>query len=231
MPVPCSPTDSLACPTSAPFSQSPEIAYFTSAVRSRLSLLRAFLASRTATPGSDRPAPMSATSGANVPESLASYDPASHSLRTYQVSLLPREDGSSTECLVTWPASGTLVAGKCYPQGRGLVGDNHPSTKLHSFYLPEVRRRYASGERLRSIARSFGVSVPCISTANSTARHLRSSTRGQPGEENPQSKLSPDQVAEVRHLSNLGFRGKDLARTFSISRSQVSRIIRRQSWR
>lgn len=50
---------------------------------------------------------MTVTSGANVSEPLAYFDPATRSLRTYQASLLASLDGSSTELFVTWPRSGT----------------------------------------------------------------------------------------------------------------------------
>lgn len=54
---------------------------------------------------------MTATSGVNVSEPLAYYDPATSSVRTYQASLLLREDGSSTELFLTWPRWGTLSNG------------------------------------------------------------------------------------------------------------------------
>lgn len=114
MPVPCSPIGSLVSPTSAPFSRSPEIAYFASAVSSRLSSLAAFLASPTATPGSDSPARTSATSGPNVGECFGSYVPASRSSRTSPGCCPLSQDFFSTEFCRTWPNSGTLAAGKLY---------------------------------------------------------------------------------------------------------------------
>lgn len=125
MPVPCSPIGSLACPTSAPFSQSPEIAYFASVVSSRLSSLAAFLASPTAPPASDSPEPTTATSGPNASECFGSFDPALPSSRMFpgssQASPLPRmvemaKDFFSTGFCQTWPKSGLLVNGKLYQQ-------------------------------------------------------------------------------------------------------------------
>ncbi len=52
-----------------------------------------------------------ADSGASMPEPLASYDPATSSWRTSQLSL----DGGLTEFSETWPRSGTMRNGKCFP--------------------------------------------------------------------------------------------------------------------
>jgi hypothetical protein len=51
-------------------------------------------------------------SGASSPEPLASYDPATSSWRTYQLSLL----GGSVEFSETWPRAGTMRSGIAYPQ-------------------------------------------------------------------------------------------------------------------
>ena len=133
MPVPCSPTDSLVCPTSVPFSRSPEIAYFVSAVRSRLSLLVDFLASPTAPPASDSPEPTTGTSGPNASECFGSFDPALPSSRMFPGSSVPSplprmvthaKDFFSTGFCQTWPKSGLLVRGKLYPQPRLALPTN-----------------------------------------------------------------------------------------------------------
>ena len=51
-----------------------------------------------------------AGSGGSMPEPLASYDPATSSWRTSQLSL----DGGLTEFSETWPRSGTMRSGMCY---------------------------------------------------------------------------------------------------------------------
>jgi hypothetical protein len=51
-----------------------------------------------------------ADSGQKWPASLARYDPATHSLKTAQLSLL----GDLIECSVTLPRSGTMRSGMCY---------------------------------------------------------------------------------------------------------------------
>lgn len=127
MPVPCSPTDSLVSPTSAPFSRSPAIAYYASAVSSRLSSLAASPASPTAPPGSDSPEATTATSGPSASECFGSFDPALPSSRTCpdssRVSPLPRmvemaKDFFSTGFCQTWPSSGLLANGKLYRRPR-----------------------------------------------------------------------------------------------------------------
>lgn len=103
-------------PTSAPFSTSPEIQSLTAAVSSRLSLLVASLASRTAWPESEARPQTSATSGPSVGECFATYDPASRSSRTSPGCSLLSQDFFSTAFCQTWPRFGTLANGKLYQQ-------------------------------------------------------------------------------------------------------------------
>ena len=70
--------------------------------------------SPTAWPASGKDLAMPVTSGVNLPEPFATFDPATSSLKMYQVSLLPMEDGSTTESCRTWPRSGTMRNGRCY---------------------------------------------------------------------------------------------------------------------
>jgi hypothetical protein len=108
------PTDGQPSPTSDPLSQSREIASLADAVHSRLSSLVASLASPTAPPASDSPAPTSAISGTSAPECLGIYDPASRCSRTSQACLPLSQGLFSTEYLVTWPRFGMLASGKLY---------------------------------------------------------------------------------------------------------------------
>ncbi len=71
-------------------------------------------ASHTRPPVSDWPAQTPATSGENVSEPFASFDPVTRSLRTSQGCLLLMPDDSSTESCRTWPRSGTMRSGRCY---------------------------------------------------------------------------------------------------------------------
>lgn len=124
-PAPSSRTDSPMSPTSVPFSQSPEIQSLRRAVNSRLSLLVASLASRTATQGSAGASPTNATSGKIAGESFGTLDPALPSSRTLGDSSpplpLPRMvslsgDFFSIAFCQTWPRFGTLANGTLYRQ-------------------------------------------------------------------------------------------------------------------
>jgi hypothetical protein len=86
------------------------------AVFCRMSSVADFPASRTHAQGNDSQAQTNGICGANVGEYLATYDPASHSLKTYQACLLLIEGDSSAESLATWPRFGTLVNGRLYRQ-------------------------------------------------------------------------------------------------------------------
>src|SRR5574337_42411 len=77
-------------------------------------------ASPIASPESERPAPMSATYGESVSDVLATYDPATHSLRTSQACLLPNADGSSTELFLTWPRAGMVRNGRLYRRRKAV---------------------------------------------------------------------------------------------------------------
>jgi hypothetical protein len=114
MPLPSLPTAGPMSPTSETFEVSPEIAFLTNAVHSRLSSLVDSLASRTPSPASATPAPTSATSGTNASECFGIYDPSSRCSRTSQACLPLSQELFSTEFLATWPRSGTLARGKLY---------------------------------------------------------------------------------------------------------------------
>lgn len=98
----------------APSRMSRAMSSLRDAVASRLSLLAASRASRTPAPGSDSPAPTTATCGASASECLATFDPATRSLRTSQGCLLLNEGDSSTELFLTWPRFGMVSSGRLY---------------------------------------------------------------------------------------------------------------------
>ncbi len=86
------------------------------AVYSRMSSAAGFPVPRTPAPGNEKLPPTSAISGLTANVCLATYDPASHCLKTSQACLLLSEGDSSTESLATWPRFGTLVNGRLYQQ-------------------------------------------------------------------------------------------------------------------
>lgn len=69
------------------------------------------------------PAPMTATSGASSPASFAALGPGGCWLKTCQGFSRLRLDGTSEEFSGTWPSSGTMRSGKCFPL---------PAAELHT---------------------------------------------------------------------------------------------------
>lgn len=53
---------------------------------------------------------------------------------------------------------------------------------------------------------------------------------GMPGERNPKAKLTPEQVAELRHRFEHGEIRADLAREFGVGWTAVDRIVKRVGW-
>lgn len=50
------------------------------------------------------------------------------------------------------------------------------------------------------------------------------------GEKNPQSKLTAQDVASIRNMYKLGYRQVYISRKFNITQSNVSRIVKRETW-
>ena len=105
----------------------------------------------------------SGISGRSAAESWASYDRASHSLRTSQGCLLPNEDGATTECCLTWPRSGMMLSGTAYPLpplasptneiGRGYLWSTPTATMPMEAESPNGRIRILPSGRPRKISR------------------------------------------------------------------------------
>ena len=51
------------------------------------------------------------------------------------------------------------------------------------------------------------------------------------GEEHPNSKLTEDEVKLIRTYYRGGFRQKELASIFGVSRSNIDAIVNRRTWR
>lgn len=102
---PTSPTST----TSAPSAFTPRLARLTSLQAACRASLRASLESGWA-------APMSDGSGLTPSASFASFDPASQSLKTRQLSLALSLDAPSQESSVDWPRAGMMCSGESFPQ-------------------------------------------------------------------------------------------------------------------
>jgi transposase len=104
---------------------------------------------------------------------------------------------------------------------RGLVA-HVDRTKLES-----MQRRYINGESQRQIARDFGVQQSCISRILKAQRW-----RGLVSAVETRSpiKISPAQVVEIRQRQKTGETQRSIAKAFGLGQSQISRIIRGESW-
>jgi DNA (cytosine-5)-methyltransferase 1 len=71
---------------------------------------------------------MNAGSGLVLPPPFARYDPATSSLKTCQGSLQLAEGRASAKCSPTWPRSGTMRNGRCFPAA--AVGAPHRRDRL-----------------------------------------------------------------------------------------------------
>lgn len=107
----CFPTTGPTSPTSVTY----EPLEFTRRLGVLTSLRQAFHASLQASLESGWEAQMSGGSGLTPSESFASFDPASVSLKTRQLSLALMMDGPSQESSVDWPSAGMMCCGESFP--------------------------------------------------------------------------------------------------------------------
>lgn len=105
----------------------------------------------------------SGISGRSAAESWASYDRASHSLRTSQVCLPLNGEEATTECCQTWPRSGMMLSGTAYllaplasptnEIGRGYLWSTPTATMPMEKEAPTGRTRILPSGRPRKISR------------------------------------------------------------------------------
>lgn len=107
-----SPTTGPTSPTSATSAPSD----FTRRLDRLTSLQAACRASLRASLEKGWAAPMTAGSGLTPSASFASFDPASRSLKTRQLSLALSLDAPSQESSVDWPRAGMMCSGESFPQ-------------------------------------------------------------------------------------------------------------------
>ena len=137
-PAPCTTGTSPNPSASEPSRTLHAIRFLSAQVLSRLTSLRAASpASRTASPVSDSPAQTTETCGVSARELLATYDPATHSLRMSQACLPLNPGDSSTESLATWPRFGMMCCGRLYP----LPPLAHPTDESESGCWPTTTSR------------------------------------------------------------------------------------------
>lgn len=139
------------------------------------------------------------------------------------------------------PARNTQHASE---MGRLLTGAQHKSSKLTDEKVAAILNRLAAGESIYKIAPDFNVSAVLIGRIlkGKIWRHVPrpDSPRLKPvdyeghrrGNDSYNAKLTEEQVREIRHRYAIGnVRLQDLADTYSIGKSQVKRIIDRETWK
>jgi hypothetical protein len=116
----------------------------------------------------------------------------------------------------------------------GFPGELSPAARLTEAIVCEARRRAAAGERIRDLAREFGIDNGSMSRAVTGRRwaHLPGALSvGQVyGKRHPNSKLTPEQVAEIKSLRD-ELTGIELARRFGVSTAAISSIFVGRTWR
>jgi len=116
-------------------------------------LQRAFHASLSALPGRGVELLTNGTYGRSLPEYLAKFDRASHSLKTSQACFPWIPDASSMESSLTWPRSGLMLSGTAYPlaplvriideTGCGFV----PTVRANKWGLPDSHGSIAAWQK------------------------------------------------------------------------------------
>lgn len=119
-------------------------------------------------------------------------------------------------------------------QRNGVVlGEDHPNSRLRADQVVVIRRRLEAGESQRWLAKEYGVSKPTIARAafGITWKHVSNPCPAGSGQAPTQSKLTPDQVHDIRRRFDNGESVSHLARGFGVSWTTADRVGRRLDWR
>jgi DNA-binding XRE family transcriptional regulator len=128
-------------------------------------------------------------------------------------------------------------AGDRVTHGTQATGGNHPNAKLTDQQVQTIRERYAAGGvTYEELAMEFGVNSANIGhiVSGRAWQHLPTvdCDRSSSGARNGQSKLTDDQVKEIRRLYATGaWKQAQLASTFGVTHQTVSRICRGELWK
>lgn len=124
-----------------------------------------------------------------------------------------------------------------------LKGQETVASKLTDAQVLEIRRLAALRVNYKEIARKFGIKRANVSHIHlrKTWKHLPDQNNNSPlppkrtgsrGAELPQSKLTNNQVSEIRQLASTKIMNQtEIARLYDIDKGTVSKIILRQTWR
>jgi len=113
--------------------------------------------------------------------------------------------------------------------GTDGFGEKNSVAKLTECKVNEIKQKYSRGEvTQRQLAVEYCVSRPHISDIVNNKRwgHLSKVCN-----QRARKRLTIDQVRVIRRKYNGGMTQTELARKFSITNSQVSRIVNHKSWR
>lgn len=123
------------------------------------------------------------------------------------------------------------------------IGESHPNTKLTDFQISELRRLYTEGATYKSLAALFGTTVKYVGkilshksrkSATDGSRiskvHLHGQLDHQRGENNPQAKLTWDEVGQIRQLYMQGMTHTAIGVKFGVSRRLIGMIVTGQRW-
>jgi transposase len=118
---------------------------------------------------------------------------------------------------------------KRWPSRLGMYAGGR---KVTDELISEIAASHTSGESMRSIAKRLGISRMAV--RGELERLGKYSNEGGQllGEQKPESKLTADQVREMRALHEAGtYNTKGLARKFNVAPSTVYRVLHRVNWR
>lgn len=121
--------------------------------------------------------------------------------------------------------------------GTRMVGEYHPCSKLNKEAISDILKRLELGEKQSDLACEYGVSSAAIIDIRKRITWLddfKSTSMpklkpGVSGVRNGNSKLSDDQIQEIRKLRMDGESYAAIAAIFQISRTHVGRIIKMES--
>lgn len=123
--------------------------------------------------------------------------------------------------------------------GTDQSGEEHYKAGFSDAEIIEIRKMYDTGVSAIKIAKVFGCKDGTISaiTSNATWKHLPHTKRKwktsamSVGDRNPNVKLTNKKVMRIREFASVGISIKELASTFNVGATAISRIIKRQSWK
>jgi hypothetical protein len=136
-----------------------------------------------------------------------------------------------------FPPSGTGVSTRCWQWIGNLQSEGYPRFKFNgrTYYARRFAWRLKHGKDPKGLyiadrcgnkrcVRHLYSRAPCDNLVEAAQFHRL-------GERHPNAKLTEQQVKKIRAAAAKGALNRDQARTFNVSRSLISQIVTRTSWR